>query len=67
MLMAQALLKERLHLAAHLEPEEWPIYALVIDKGGARLRPYGAKVSGPPSPVPSSVDDGGILFMMRHL
>jgi uncharacterized protein (TIGR03435 family) len=65
--MAQALLKERLHLAAHLEPEERPIFALVIDKGGAKLRPYGNKVSGPPPVVPSSVDDGGILFMVRHL
>ena len=67
MLMAQALLKERLHLAAHLEPEERPIFALVIDKGGAKLRPYGAKVSGPSSAAPSSVDDGGVLFMVRHM
>jgi uncharacterized protein (TIGR03435 family) len=67
MLMAQALLKERFHLVGRLEPENRSIFALVIDKGGAKLRPYGEKVSGPQSAVPSSVDDGGILFMVRHM
>src|ERR1035438_4588025 len=86
MLMAQALLKERLHLAAHLEPEERsgaassnfhpgalhlaahlepeerPIFALVIDKGRAKLRPYGAKVSGP-----SSADRKSTRLNSSHL
>jgi uncharacterized protein (TIGR03435 family) len=60
--MLQALLHERFHLVAHLESAERPIFALVVDKGGSKMRPYGDKIS-----VPSSIDDGNILFMARHL
>lgn len=67
MLMAQALLKERFHLVARREREKRSIFALVIDKGGVKLRPYGEKVSGLASVVPSAVDDGGILFVVRHI
>jgi uncharacterized protein (TIGR03435 family) len=60
--MLQAVLHERFHLVAHLESTERPIFALVVDKGGSKMHPYGDKIS-----VPSSIDDGKILFMARHL
>lgn len=60
--MLEELLKERFHLAAHHDWEEKPILALVADKGGVKLLPYGANVSAPPSN-----NDGKILFMVRHL
>jgi uncharacterized protein (TIGR03435 family) len=63
--MLQMLLKERFHLVARRESEERPVYALVIDKGGSKLRPYGEKAPAPPvTPVTS---DGKVLFLARHL
>jgi uncharacterized protein (TIGR03435 family) len=62
MRMLQALLKERFHLVAQRESDERPILALVVDKGGLKMHPYGDKVS---APLPST--DGRILFMARHL
>jgi uncharacterized protein (TIGR03435 family) len=58
--MLQALLKERFHLVAHRESEERSIFALVIDKGGVKLRPYGDNVN-----VPAYA--GATLFAARHL
>jgi uncharacterized protein (TIGR03435 family) len=60
--MLQTLLKERFHLAAHRETDERPIFALVIDKGGAKLQPFGAKI-----PKLTSNNGGTILFAARHL
>ena len=60
--MLQTLLKERFHLAAQLQPDERPIFALVVDKGGSKLRPF-----GDPVPKPASSNEGNILFMARHL
>jgi uncharacterized protein (TIGR03435 family) len=60
MTMLRGLLKERFHLAAHLEADERPIFVLSVDKGGSKMQPYSEKAS-----VPSS--NGGILFMARHL
>ena len=60
--MLQALLKERFHLAAHRESDERPVLGLLVDKRGAKLPHYGAKIS-----MPSSLNDGKILFMARHL
>ncbi|HWC96280.1 MAG TPA: TIGR03435 family protein [Candidatus Sulfopaludibacter sp.] len=37
-LMLQALLAERFHVATHREKKELPIYALVVGKGGSRLK-----------------------------
>jgi len=62
MRMLQTLLRERFHLVARSEPEERPILALVVDKGGSKLHAYGDKVS-----TPTSSADGKILFMARHL
>jgi uncharacterized protein (TIGR03435 family) len=43
----QNLLKERLHLAAHIERRIVPGYALVIAKGGSKLKPNtGAPYTG---------------------
>jgi len=62
MRMLQALLKERFHLVARRESDERPILALVVDKGGSKMRPYGDQSSAPPPAT-----DGRILFMARHL
>ena len=59
--MLRTVLKERFHLIAHVESDERPIFALVIDKGGSKMLPYGANVAAP------SFNDGKILFMARHL
>jgi uncharacterized protein (TIGR03435 family) len=60
--MLRTLLKERFHLVAGREPEERAIYVLVVDKGGAKMHPYGAEVT-----APASSDDGRVLFLARHL
>ncbi len=60
--MLQTLLRERFHLAAQLQPGERPIFALVVDKGGSKLRPF-----GDPVPKPASANEGTVLFMARHL
>jgi uncharacterized protein (TIGR03435 family) len=60
--MLQTLLVERFHLVADRESEERPVFALVVDQGGSKLQPYGAKVS-----VPTSAGARPILFMARHL
>jgi len=60
--MLQTLLKERFHLAAHRESDERPILALLVDKRGAKLPHYGDKIS-----MPSSLNEGKVLFMARHL
>lgn len=36
--MLQALLSERFKLAAHLETQEHPVYALIVAKGGPKLK-----------------------------
>lgn len=62
MAMLQILLKQRFHLASHVESEERPVSVLVVDKGGLKLRAYDDKgVATPPAA------DGKILFMARHL
>ena len=49
-------------MVAHREPDERPVFALLVDKGGPKMHAYGDHVS-----VPSSNPDGRILFMVRHL
>ena len=36
--MLQPLLAERFHLKAHIEQREMPVYNLVVDKGGSKLK-----------------------------
>jgi uncharacterized protein (TIGR03435 family) len=60
--MLQTLLKERFQLTAELESVARPIFALLIDKSGLKLQPYGRNV-----PVSPPANDGKILFMARHL
>ncbi len=50
-LMMQSLLADRFHLKVHVETKEMPIYALVVAKGGPKL-----KESAPPPPPPSDAD-----------
>ena len=60
--MLRALLVERFHLAGQLETADHPVFALVIDQGGSKLRPYGEVVARPPTNNPAQV-----VFMARHL
>jgi len=59
--MLQALLTDRFRLVAQRESNERPVFALVVDGSGTKLRPYGARVT-----VPSS-DNRTAIFMGRHL
>ncbi len=54
--MMRALLEERFHLKVHQEKKEFPVYALVVAKGGAKLKesplePEDAAVAGKPRNV----------------
>jgi uncharacterized protein (TIGR03435 family) len=60
--MLQALLAERFHLVAAVESAERPVYALVVDKDGSKLRPFGEKVL-----LPRSANPAQVLFMARHM
>jgi len=60
--MLKGLLAERFHLVARRASGERPIFALVIDKGGSKMHPYGDRVS-----APSLTNNGRILFMARHM
>ena len=61
MQMLQSLLEERFHLLARREQEERPIFALLIDKGGLKMKLYGDKTAQSPTL------EGRILFMARHM
>jgi uncharacterized protein (TIGR03435 family) len=50
-LMLQSLLADRFHLKVHIETKEMPVYALVVAKGGAKL-----KASAPPPASPPDQD-----------
>lgn len=60
--MLRVLLAERFHLVASLESAERPVYALVVDKHGSKLHPFGEKVL-----LPRSANTAQVLFMARHL
>jgi uncharacterized protein (TIGR03435 family) len=62
MAMLQTLLKERFHLAGHYESADRPVYNLVADKGGPKLKPSGGKPN-----ISSSIPKGQVLFMVRHM
>jgi uncharacterized protein (TIGR03435 family) len=54
--MLQALLADRFQLKAHKESREFPIYALVVGKGGLKIK--GTPVD-PNAPRPTAVEAGG--------
>jgi uncharacterized protein (TIGR03435 family) len=56
--MLQALLVERFKLAAHRENREHPVYALVVAKGGAKLKEAATDADTPPPP-PAEGGRGG--------
>jgi bla regulator protein BlaR1 len=51
-LMLQKLLEERFHLAVSHKTKDLPIYALVIAKGGAKLKPSPGPIQPGASPEP---------------
>lgn len=51
-LMVQSLLRERFHLAISHRPKELTVYALVVARGGLKLRPTGTP--GPQEPTSGS-------------
>jgi uncharacterized protein (TIGR03435 family) len=59
--MLQSLLSERFHLVVQRGHEERPVFALLVDKGGPKIRAYGENNS------PSASADGRTLFMARHM
>jgi uncharacterized protein (TIGR03435 family) len=54
--MLQALLADRFELKVHKESREFPIYALVVGKGGLKIK--GTPVD-PKAPQPSALEAGG--------
>jgi uncharacterized protein (TIGR03435 family) len=58
--MFQELVKERLRLAYHLESRDLPIYALVVDRGGPKLRRSTSE--GPPK---MKWEDGPVILFER--
>ncbi len=59
--MLQSLLTERFHLIVQREQEERPVFVLLVDKGGPKIKPYGDRTSA------STSADGRTLFMARHI
>jgi uncharacterized protein (TIGR03435 family) len=66
--MLQNLLAERFKLALHRDTKELPMYALVVGKGGAKLKESvddGATASTPPPPPPGSDGAGPGMGRIR--
>jgi uncharacterized protein (TIGR03435 family) len=60
--MLQALLKERFKVAFHREKKEYPVFALMAAKGGAKLKaadPNNAFPAPPGAPPPGALSGGG--------
>lgn len=53
--MMRALLEERFQLKAHREQREFPIYALVVDKGGPKLK----AAEDVPAPASAAIEVAG--------
>src|SRR5215469_4421584 len=56
--MLQALLAERFGLKLHREPQEHPIYALIVAKGGPKLKESPPDEAVPPAPDKSAMTIG---------
>jgi uncharacterized protein (TIGR03435 family) len=52
--MLQALLAERFKLALHRDSREHAVYAMVVAKGGAKLKPAEIVPAGDPAPGPNA-------------
>lgn len=57
--MFQSLLEERFHLKAHREQREFPVYALVADKSGTRLKESPADEGSEPAKGANVTAEGG--------
>jgi uncharacterized protein (TIGR03435 family) len=53
MSMLRVLLNDRFHLAIHREPKEFPIYALTVAKGGAKLKESSVADGADPKNIPA--------------
>lgn len=66
--MLQDLLNERFKLAVHRETKEHPIYALVVTKGGPKLKaaegPLPEPSAPPPNPGKGPVGGGAMMMMV---
>src|SRR5205814_5568237 len=56
--MLQALLAERFQLKVHRENREQSIYALVVGKGGPKLKEAAPDPETPPAPAPGGITLG---------
>lgn len=52
--MLQALLAERFKLSLHRQTKDQPVYALVVGKGGSRLKPSAPDADAPVAETPGS-------------
>jgi uncharacterized protein (TIGR03435 family) len=57
--MLQALLTERFKMVAHRESKEEPIYALVVGKGGPKLKESAPDADAPPVEASPQAKNGG--------
>ncbi|HEX3942052.1 MAG TPA: TIGR03435 family protein [Acidobacteriaceae bacterium] len=64
-LMLQSVLEDRFQLKVHHETRELPVYALVIAKGGSKLKEGAAGDAADPPPVPVGTKDVPGLMLMR--
>jgi uncharacterized protein (TIGR03435 family) len=62
--MLQALLKDRFHLAAHIESREMPVYNLVALKDGPKCTPVTPDTVFPPAPKRPTGADSAIMGPM---
>jgi uncharacterized protein (TIGR03435 family) len=66
--MLQALLAERFHLKVHKESRQFPVYALVVSKGGLKIRGTPIDPKAPPVAATETVgaaSERGLVMNMR--
>jgi uncharacterized protein (TIGR03435 family) len=62
--MLQSMLEDRFKLKIRVEPKDRPIYALVVDSGGLKMKPYAPPAPGAAPPQPPAVPKGGLRFRL---